>query len=58
MPSTAKVATIDAIELESANESVICETSQEPLAIIEHLKEEFGDYSDPMSYDWTWRETD
>ncbi len=28
------------------------------LAVVERLKEEFGDYSDPMTYDWTWRETD
>jgi hypothetical protein len=31
---------------------------QQPLGIIDHLKEQFGDYSDPMTYDWTWRETD
>lgn len=33
-------------------------SQQEPLAIIERLKEEFGDYTDPLTYDWTWRETD
>ncbi len=26
--------------------------------MIDHLKDEFGDYSDPLTYDWTWRETD
>ncbi len=30
----------------------------QPLGVIEHLKEQFGDYSDPNAYDWTWRETE
>jgi hypothetical protein len=58
MPIPAKIAAFDTIELEPANENRIYHTNDEPLAIIEHLKEEFGDYSDPLSYDWTWRETD
>jgi hypothetical protein len=33
-------------------------TEQPCQGIIEHLKEEFGDYSDPMTYDWGKHETD
>jgi len=31
---------------------------QLPLGIIEHLKEDFGDYSDLTTYDWTRHESD
>jgi len=34
------------------------QNEQQVIGIAENLKEEFGDYSDPMTYDWTWRETD
>lgn len=34
------------------------DANNEALGVIEHLKDEFGDYSDPLTYDWTWRETD
>jgi hypothetical protein len=31
----------------------------EPTAMIEHLKDEFGDYSaDPLTSNWFWREDD
>jgi len=26
------------------------------LPLAERLKEQFGDYSDPYAYDWSWRE--
>jgi hypothetical protein len=42
----------------SAPEVFYSEASNEPLGVIAHLKDEFGDYSDPMTYDWTWIETD
>lgn len=31
---------------------------REPAGIIQRLKEEFGDYTDPLMYDWSWRESD
>ncbi len=31
---------------------------EKALGIIQRLKDDFGDYSDPLTYDWTWRETD
>ncbi len=34
------------------------EKINEPIGVIERLKDQFGDYSDPLTYDWTWRETD
>lgn len=39
-------------------EQIATSSKDQPLGVIEHLKEEFGDYSDPTAYDWTWRETD
>jgi hypothetical protein len=34
------------------------EATPQPLAVIERLKDQFGDYSDPLTYDWTWWDTD
>ena len=33
-------------------------TDDQDLPVVERLKEQFGDYSDPQAYDWSWRETD
>jgi len=33
-------------------------TEQPPVGFIERLKEEFGDYSDLTTYDWSWHEAD
>ena len=30
----------------------------QPLGVIELLKDQFGDYSDPLIYDWSWWDTD
>lgn len=32
--------------------------TEQALGVIERLKDEFGDYTDPLTYDWTWREKD
>lgn len=29
---------------------------EESGGIIQRLKDDFGDYTDPLSYDWSWRE--
>ena len=34
------------------------ELTPQPLGVIERLKDQFGDYSDPLTYDWTWWDTD
>lgn len=33
-------------------------TDDQDLPVAELLKEQFGDYSDPQAYDWSWRESD
>lgn len=32
------------------------DTGQESAGIIQRLKDDFGDYKDPLMYDWSWRE--
>jgi len=32
--------------------------NEQDLPVVELLKEQFGDYSDPQAYDWSWRESD
>ncbi len=34
------------------------QVDEQELAVVQLLKEQFGDYSDPQAYDWSWRETD
>ena len=51
------------ILLEDASQSPQCSTRPDPAeeqasGVIQRLKDDFGDYSDPLTYDWTWRETD
>jgi hypothetical protein len=60
MSSTAHahVLTEDPHQNEILSESRPAKPIRESLALVEQLKEEFGDYSDPLTYDWTWRETD
>lgn len=45
-------------EMTAAEDELSTPCNEQPLGVIDCLKEEFGDYSDPSSYDWTWRETD
>ena len=33
-------------------------SDEQELPVVQLLKEQFGDYSDPQAYDWSWRETD
>ena len=40
-----------------SEETASC-TDEQDLPVVQLLKEQFGDYSDPQAYDWSWRETD
>ena len=44
--------------IESPQDTRSGQTDEKALGVIQRLKDDFGDYSDPMTYDWTWRETD
>lgn len=44
--------------IESPKDTLSGQKDEKMLGIIQRLKDDFGDYSDPLSYDWTWRETD
>ncbi len=41
-----------------SDESQISRSDEQELAVVQLLKDQFGDYSDPQAYDWSWRETD
>jgi hypothetical protein len=58
MSSAALARVLGTEENEILTESRTVKPTKEPAGLIERLKEEFGDYSDPLTYDWTWRETD
>ena len=36
----------------------ISHADEQELAVVQLLKDQFGDYSDPQAYDWSWREAD
>jgi hypothetical protein len=41
-----------------SDESQISHSDEQELAVVQLLKDQFGDYSDPQAYDWSWREAD
>ena len=43
---------------EGPSEETVSSTDEQDLPVVQLLKEQFGDYSDPQAYDWSWRETD
>ncbi len=49
-------------QIESTNQpsddTQISQYDEQELAVVQLLKDQFGDYSDPQAYDWSWRETD
>jgi hypothetical protein len=57
MMSTAAFARYPTEDQPELRPELTCE-SREIRGMVDHMKEEFGDYSDPLTYDWTWRETD
>ena len=44
--------------IESPQDTRSSQNEEKTLSVVQRLKDDFGDYSDPMTYDWTWRETD
>ncbi len=58
MTSLAAAATLAEERIPVAEEKISPTCNDQPLGVIELLKEQFGDYSDPNDYDWTWRETE
>ncbi len=50
MPSVLRHVVVDATQVNQYDE--------QELAVVQLLKDQFGDYSDPQAYDWSWRETD
>lgn len=42
----------------SSSDTQISQSDEQELAVVQLLKDQFGDYSDPQAYDWSWREAD
>lgn len=41
-----------------SDETQVGPCDEQELAVVQLLKDQFGDYSDPQAYDWSWREAD